>query len=253
MHSYELETDSVNANERDAFLSPTPARRFLRTFERADEDGGASLAHAGNEPKADWLARILSKRYLAGLPAGSLDLTDSSEISPLLRDLLARGPLPVRPANVVRAIGLAGNPEACPDLIGIIDGMSGDITVEQLAVASEAFLALGRLTALDDTGQAIDYLSTGASPATWRPRSLTLRQGETVIGELSDAFARLSILGLGLSEDPTAGARLSELDALIRSGRVEGEWLAAQVSEARIRQEGGTLRGIGTVGADRIP
>ena len=238
MHSVALETNAVNVMERDAFLSPTPSRGFLKGPPPGEADPGGCLTRMDGEPLSDWLERILSRRYLTGLPQSALADAQTPETTARLLDLLVGQPTDVQRTNIVRALGLLGDPQACPALIGLLDALRGPLTTAQLATASEAFLALGRLAGCDPSEAAIDYLIAGTAPETWRQRDLVLRCADREDIALEGVFARLCIMGLGIAEHPSSHAHLSDLLRRINAGRLSGPWLAEQVTEAIARLQG---------------
>ena len=253
MHSVALETNAVNARERDAFLSPTPSYRFLKAPSPGEAALGACLARMDGEPLSDWLERILSRRYLTGLPQSFLADAPTPETTAHLLDLLVGQPTDVQRTNSVRALGLLGDPQACPALIGSIDALRGPLTTAELATASEAFLALGRLAGGDLSDAAIDYLIAGTAPETWRQRDLVLPCADREDTALEGVFARFCIMSLVLAEHPSAHAHLSDLQRRINAGRLSGPWLAEQVAEAIARLEGDATVLRPSLPADRIP
>jgi hypothetical protein len=238
MHSVALETNAVNATERNAFLSPTPSRGILKAPPPEEADAGDCLTRMDGEPLSDWLERILSRRYLTGLPQSVLVDAPTPETTAHLLDLLVGQTTDVQRTNIVRALGLLGDPQACCALIGLLDTLRGPLTSAQLATAGEAFLALGRLAGSDLSDAAIDYLIAGTAPETWGQRDLVLRGADREDTALEGVFARFCIMSLGIAEHPSAHVHLSDLLRRINAGRLSGPWLAEQVAEAIARLEG---------------
>lgn len=238
MHTFELETNAVNATERNAFLTPTPGGGLLRVQPVVESGAGWLAGRAADEPVAAWLEELVSRRYLAGIPEETLALESDPAVATTLLAMLAEKPTGHRRLNVLRALGLAGDPAACPALMAFVDSLGPVVQVDELAAAAEALLALGRLAAADESGAAVAYLVNGTDAATWRTRGFTFAGGA---GEdLAEVFARFCIMSLGVCEHPAALERLLALQDGIRSGRLVDPWLSDQVDEAVARFNGDT-------------
>ena len=237
MHSVALETNAVDEGERDAFLSPTPSGLFFKAPPADKDDLGLSLRRQEDETPAAWVERVVSRRYIAGLPSAAVADAPLAETAALLEEAMWGEASAVQRRNAIRALGLLGDHELCPELIRLLDEFSGVLSAAELATASEALLALGRLAGDDPTGQAVEYLIAATTPQTWSERGLVLRRAQAEDISLADALGRISILSLGIADHPTARAHLLELSARVAAGRSSGPWLTEQVSEALARSQ----------------
>ena len=210
MHSFEIETNAINDFERNAILTSTPSFAAIRSMAPIDPHTAQPLARTATETIPHWLSRLLTKRYVGGVPARVLPSASrevTAELRLMLWDSGFRGPR----RNVVRALGFSGEFDVFGDLTGEIESPQGELTLDEFGVVGEAFLALGRLVPHDPTDEALAYLIAGTDAETWRTRALQWRFQSHENERLHRLLARLSIMGLGVSGDPRALEHLRTL------------------------------------------
>lgn len=228
MHSFELQTNAVNEGECQALLTPTPAAFTLSLFKSSDEgvslDGSAdtvigrdALAELGqsvdpslqryDESRREWLSRITAPRYIAGLPAGAIRYCDDDQVCGELARMVGETDSPVARRNIVRALGLTGDPAAVDTVLGILDNANGQMSTQEFNVYAEALLAAGRLANTDASGAALAYLQQAAFDEFWANREVRL-DSQT---PLSETMSSIAIKALGLVESIEAASYLTLL------------------------------------------
>ncbi len=230
------QTDAVNSYERVVFLT---ARRGVLDVGlpeiRQPNQGVVELQRGPGESQRDWLERLVSDRYLAGIPAELLLDLDASA-SADLRALLANQQFAEHRANVVRAMGFTRD-AALSDILMDELKVVGDVDEGSFAAISESFLALGRLLGHDPSGAIFDWLIEGSDPAAWAARAPAWTYLGLPAEERDVLLARLSILALSVSETDRA---LAHLQALRDQGRrfiSQYDILRDQVTEGIARLE----------------
>ncbi len=242
MHAFELETDAVNTTERDAFLSATPGQGFLAfksIFEGQPipiEETQSATPLDSEEPAS--LGDLMNRRYLAGLPTALLNRHQLRLRGADLLTQLSNEPSPRNRANVVRVLGLTQVIEACESMLTACGSISGELEIDELDELIEQILALGRLADIDDSKRTTDLLLAGSDPSFWHNRNLMLRLDDDRRLGLEDALARVCVLGLGLSKDPTAPEHLLALKRKAQANPQADPWFIPQVDEALARIEG---------------
>ncbi len=213
MHAFEVNTNAVNEAERTAFLTPTPVFGLARTAQNTTSPSMSKspqfLHRAEDETIESWVDRMVTKRYLSGVPSAYARNLRPQAITHL-RQILDTAPGYVR-CNAIRVLGLAGEAELCPRLITNVLDPVGELSAAEYIEAVESILALGRLIDHDDTGVARDWLIEGTDPAAWQHRNIqwsyAAMEGKTLYHNL----AKLSIMALSLTKDPAAKIRLEAL------------------------------------------
>lgn len=252
MHAYELETNAVNATERNAFLTPTPSGAFINLRAIADAPCASCREKSADLPLAERIQAMISHRYLQGIPRDTLtDVPVAERVDALLEAWPAA--TVVQRANLARLLGLAGDPRACDVLAEWLDSRFGETTTEELAAVSETLLALGRLAARDDAGVATAALLAATEPQTWTARGVTLRATDGENRAATAPLVRIGVLALGISRVEAARARLSDLQAAERTQRGADPWLGAQIDEALARLDGELNRLRPVARPDRLP
>jgi len=228
MHSFELQTNAVDASECQALLTPTPAAFTLSFFKSGDKDvsldgsadtinGRDALAELGqsvdpslrrfDESRREWLSRITAPRYIAGLPSGAIRYCNDDQVCGELTRMVGETGSPVARRNMVRALGLTDDPMAVDTILGMLENASGPMSVHQFNIYAEALLAAGRLANTDASGAALAYLQQAAFDEFWANREVRL-DSQT---PLSEAMASIAIKALGLTESTEAAGYLALL------------------------------------------
>jgi len=238
MHSYEIDTNAVNQQERRAFLTPAPRAKALKiTAPERSAPCTERLRRSKDEPADTWVDRVVRRRYLAGIPH---ELTGDCDTEALvrLRDWRTGDTPEHSLRNVIRLLGLAGDADACDLLIAQVLERTGELSSDQFNAVAEAFLALGRLVEHDSGDSALRFLIEGTDPRRWEQCGVEWSFA-TYSGErLHRLLARLSILALGLSDSETALDHLRALRQRIDDGTLVADPFADQVDEAIARLEG---------------
>ncbi len=240
MHAYELETNAVNARERNAFLSGTPRWAFFRAAPAVEAAEPVGPGRDPGESLAEWVERLIARRYLAGIPAAAFEGEHGPQLTDLLIERLAEASDPIVRGNICRALGLAGDAAALPALQAMVAEQVGPLTTAEIAALTEGLMALGRLADLDASEASVGFLIAGANPETWSAIGLSTTDGRP----LDDVLARICVLSLGLSNHPAALAHLREMQARLALSKPADPWLPSQVDEAlgRWSAGGGQLR-----------
>ncbi len=241
MHSFEIDTNAVNAVERRAFLTPTPSAHIVRPTRFAMSRATPPvvpqpdrLARRAAEPLADWLARLAGKRYLSGVP-GSVMADMNPDATGHLTAMLSAPEYKGYRHNIVRMLGFTRDPAPCATLMARVSAETGELSFNQFAAIAESFLALGRLATHDSTNTALRWLLEGTDPATWAGRAVTWRYRSYSGDRLRHLLARLSIMALGVSKDLRA---LKHLRALVAADLPPDDALTEQMRQAIMRLEG---------------
>ncbi len=241
MHAFELETNAVNTNERDALLSPTPGQSFLAFRAVADDSVREFESDVVSAPTDD----IFNRRYLAGLPSVLFNRHNLRLRSGELLNRLQADPSPRCRANLARAIGLSRDVSACETLQTSCESIAGDLNIDELDELIEQVIALGRLADADTTNQTTDLLLAGTDPAFWTDRDLTLVLDDGRRIDLDDSLARVCVMGLGLTKNPAVPDRLRELKRNAVTRKFADPWFVPQIDEALER-----IAGTGKYAAD---
>jgi len=240
MHSFEVLTNAVNSMECDAFLSPIPQSRLLRQRPLAQGLNRPQLANrdVNTHTPADWIDEWIPRTYRSGIPVSCLPREPEAVPADTLLARLESGLPAAHLANLVRTLGLLGDPVACQPLIDQVESFSQVVTLKQFYLLAESLLALGRLASTDTTGSAVDLLCEAAIPDFWKAASLQLQIGDLATRDVSHDLARIAVAALGLCEHPVARQRLIDLNTLAKQGRFADPWMADQVFEAISRSNG---------------
>ncbi len=240
MHSFEVDTNAVNAAERAAFLSDTPsgfAKVAMLSTPSARID---QLAKTAAESLPQWLHRLAGKQYIAGVPTAVIDHMHDDATDHLLAML--DGPAAEGyHQNVVRMLGFTGDARSCGPLMDLIDSAAGELSFGGFAALTESFLALGRLASHETDGAALAFLIAGTDPATWTTRGAnwTYRSHRDQTARVF--MTRLSVLALGLTHHPAALDHLHALRSLTADDPENGVVFADQIDEAIGRLDGSAL------------
>ncbi len=253
MHAFELETNAVNATERDAFLSPTPGQNFLAFKTIFEEQHSASVApEFDGEMVSAPVEDIFNRRYLAGFPSTLFTRHNLQMQSRELLDRMQTDPSPRCRANLARAIGLSRDVAACETFLTSCGSIAGDLNIDELDELIEQIIALGRLADVDTTNQTTELLLAGADPAFWTHRDLTLVLDDGRRIDLDDSLARICVMGLGLTKNPTVPERLRELKRIALTRNESDPWFIPQIDEA-LERIAGTGKYAADAKTDRIP
>lgn len=240
MHSFELRTNAIIRSECDAFLSPTPRRGFfLRVADAISADlAPLELRRIDSETPQSWLTRIVERRYRTGLPAtlirDDLPADSAANLARTLQDSLS----PEYRGNVLRAMGLSGDPASCGILLDRVSATRGPIQTAEFHETAETILALGRLAGQDATGGTLTWLMAATDPLFWTQQQLAMQMPDGPQQPLEEVMARLSIMALGISGSPLARTHLEHLRARMDAGEVFPDWFQEQVAEALTRLDG---------------
>lgn len=228
MHSFELQTNAVNESECQALLTPTPAAFSLSFFKSGDRlvsldesaesrAGQVALAELSqsvdpslqrfDESRREWLTRIAAPRYIAGMPAGAIRYCNDDQVCGELARMIGETDSTVERLNIVRGLGLTGDPMAVDTILGVLNDANGEMSTQQFNVYAEALLSAGRLAKNDDSGAALAYLEQAAFDEFWAMRRVQLDSQ----APLSETMASIAIKALGLTELPEAGDYLGNL------------------------------------------
>ncbi len=238
MHAFELQTNAVNEFERDAFLTPTPPpspRIALPSLALLPDKHIESLAPMTDEPLEFWLQRTVTKSFLAGVPADAFRRLDSRATEPLTAMMTNPAYDGVR-HNLVRALGFAHDPAACPQLIDQIDQTTGPLTYEQFATLAESFLALGRLVPDDPSNRALNFLVDATDVSAASAAAVSWQFGGYAGMSAQRLCARLAIIALSTTTDRRAANHLHNLREQISAGQLPQEF-TDQVNEAIARMD----------------
>ncbi len=255
MHAFELETNAVNTTERDAFLSPTPGQNFL-AFKTVFEENASPAVETPSEDESAIASKptddIFAQRYLAGLPSTLFNRHNLRIRSGELLNRLQQEPSPRVRANLTRALGLARELAACESFIGSCESIAGDLNIDELDELVEQIIALGRLADLDESSQTTDLLFAASDPAFWANRDLNLVLEDGRRLNLNESLARICVMGMGLTKNPTVPERLRELKRKAQASQLADPWFIPQIDEAleRIAGTGKYAKGAKSV---RVP
>ncbi len=228
MHTFEANTNALNEFERNAFLSPTPGGLAKALVIGGEAKAPMHDLHRGaDESVQDWLERIIRRQYLSGIPRDVFANADAATTT-MLADMLDDPRHQPYAFNVARALGLCGDASRCSNLTACVTSPTGKAAPAKLAEISEAMLALGRLSAHDESGQTLQWLIDGVDPAAWPALGIawTYADGRNP----STLLARLSIKALTVA-GPNGLSALEEIDRAITSGQLPAS-LATDVREA---------------------
>lgn len=242
MHAFELETNAVDATERDAFLSPVPGQNFLAFKAIAKEQPVESQQDNDKAPQlvgeTPSLEDLMSRRYLAGFPSALFDRHELNLQSRNLLEQMKGESSPRSRANIARALGLSHDLAACESFLASCGSIAGELNIDEVDELIERIIALGRLASVDGTNETTEFLLAGSDPSFWQNRNLELRLEDGQRINLENALARICVLGLGLSTDPEASNRLRELRQKATTTPRTDPWFIPQINEALARIEG---------------
>lgn len=236
MHAFEVQTNAVNTTERNAFLSASRASRASRAISPGEdnpEEFVATLRPIPGQATEAWLDDLVDRNYLRGVPAGVLGDRSDPAVTAALVELLQTELDPVRQRNTLRLLGLQRDPAGVVPITVFLASRAGDLGPDEVGVVAEAQMALGRLTAVDESGTAVRWLIDGAEPQSWRDLGYTWNGGDA-----GPVLARLAVMALGLSEAPEAADWLEQLRTAATSVRAVDGQLLRQIDEALTRVRG---------------
>lgn len=239
MHSFELRTNAVNESECQAFLTPTP-QAFSLPFrvsppksEWVDSELEQQSVDYGmrrfDETRREWLTRVVTPRYIAGLPAGVIRHCNDDGVCQALSSLLLETTNANTRQNILRGLGLTDDPAAIDPLAASLSSIAGKLSVSELRVASENLLALGRIASTSSGAEALAILQQAAMPQYWVNREVRLDNGAAV----DEALSGVAVLALSVSGQP---AGRDYLGLLLEQAQESGDQrLVARIEDALAR------------------
>lgn len=114
-------------------------------------------------------------------------------------------------ANAVAVLGNVGGAAAVDPLLSFFAGGQGTLSHAQYKAKSGTLMALGYVVHRTKDPKALDYLIKGLNEKTWKERALPWKAAHfKTEAELHQQLVKLSLIGLGLSGEESAGLALQE-------------------------------------------
>jgi len=152
--------------------------------------------------------------YIEGVPYDRVKKLNPDSALPELLNLLGDTKHIKSWPNIVVTLGMLGDERAVEPLISFLNrDMSGRrLSHSHYIAKSSVVMALGYIVNESKNKRALDFLIESATPEAWKQKSITWRSPyHRDEADLHKQLATMSVLGLGLSGDPSAAEKLKSM------------------------------------------
>lgn len=198
---------------------------------------GALFTTAEAQTKKKDLQAFVTSDFIRGVPYQEAQSYGKAAL-PELHDMLQDKSLENYWPNVVGVIAYIGDASSVDPLMRFLDDLEGEVSPRAFQAALQVMPALGFISNESAAAKALGTVIDYSAEEYWRTAEFGFTYGAYQNEMLGEVFARMAIMGLGISGQPEALAHLNQMQTASLRSDWEDNVREAIATNQTIQQNG---------------